>query len=132
MVLQDVDLLIDGDAQTVMTPTGEADQTMSEGGAWQGVGHDRLDVLFAFRAVVSMDGVFGDDRVQVFGQVLDQPGARAAAALQRPAAARTGLEAMFLVLIDPGRSGAAMARMSSAGAGTFAALSVCRVGVGLL
>ena len=44
MELQDVDELVDGDAQAVAAPTGEADQPMAEGGARQGVGHDRLDM----------------------------------------------------------------------------------------
>jgi len=129
--LQDVDELVERDAQAVVAPTGEAHQPVAKGGIGQGVRHDRLDVLLALRAIVAVNRMLGDDRLQVLGQVFDEPRAAAPAALQRSAAARANLQAMLSVFVDPRRRGAMVAGMAIAGAGAFAASATGRRGVGL-
>ena len=127
VILQDVDELIDGDAQAVVAPAREADQPVAEGGVGQRVGHDRLDVLLARRAVVAVKRVLGNLRLEVLGQVFDDACTGALAALQRSAAARTDLQAMFFPGVDPRRRGSAVAGMALAGARAFAASPAGRV-----
>src|SRR5205814_2912739 len=71
--------------------------------ARQGIEHFRLDLFFARRAVVAMNRVFGDDRLDDFGNVFDDAGPHLFATLQGPAAIGTNIETMFDVLIDLGR-----------------------------
>lgn len=73
---------------------------VAESGVGQGVGHDRLDVLFAGRAVVAMDGVLDGLGGDVGRDVDDDAGAGAVAPLHRPAAARADIDTVFLAAVD--------------------------------
>ncbi len=82
-----------------------------------GVRHRRLDVLLALGAIVALNRVFGDQRLNLMWDVFDDPRPRTAAALQLPFAMRAAFQAVRLVLVDPGRRGAPSARMALASAG---------------
>ncbi len=51
MIRENVDDLIDGQAQTVVEPAGQGDQVMPEHGPGHGMGDDRLDVPLALRGL---------------------------------------------------------------------------------
>jgi len=60
-----------------------------------------LDVLFALRAVIAVDGVLGDDGRDPLGDVRDRAGA--GAALDLAAAVGAVREAVFDAAVDRGR-----------------------------
>jgi len=78
---EDLADLLDRHAQRVMHPTAQGHHAMAQGGLGQGIGHGRLDVLPAGRAIVPVNGVFGENGAEVFKDVLDGSGSGAGAAL---------------------------------------------------
>ena len=73
VIPQNVHDLVDRQAESVVEPTGQRDDTMSQRRLGHRIGHHRLDVLLALGAVVAMNRVFGDDRLDLFGDVFDDP-----------------------------------------------------------
>lgn len=72
---------------------------LSSGAPWS----DRVDVFLAARAVIAVDRLRGDLRLEVLGQVLDQPRAGSIAALQRAAATRADFAPVGAALVDARR-----------------------------
>ena len=101
VIAKDVNDVVDGDAKPIVKPTGQRDQVMPERRAGQRIGHDRLDVLLALRAVVAMDHVLGDDRLDFRGDVFDHARTCSPAALELSAATGTTLQTMGFLLVDP-------------------------------
>ena len=85
----------------------------------QGVGDDRLDGLLAMRAPVAMNGVLGDDRSDLLGNVLGDPSACLIGPGQRSVTLGTGFEAMIDASIRFGR-GPPRTGVSGLATGTFA------------
>jgi len=74
---------------------------MPERSAGHRVRNHRLDVFLALGAVVAMDRVLGDDRLNLFGDVFDGSRTLVRTALQRPATTGAAFQTMGLLLIDP-------------------------------
>jgi hypothetical protein len=110
-------------------PAGQRDDVMTERRLGHGVRHDRFDVFFAFRTVVPVDRVFGDHRLNVFGDVFDDPGARSRAALQRAAAVGTALQSMRFTPVDALRGRTPRPRVSRLGTRLFAFFRRGRFGI---
>ena len=87
---EDLTGLFDRQAQPVVKVAGEGDDVVAQRGVRQRVGDDLLDVFFAVLAVVAVDRVLGDDRLDVLRNVFDDAGAGASAALQLAAATGAG------------------------------------------
>jgi hypothetical protein len=84
---------------------------------------------FLHFAVVAVDGVLGNHRLDVLGNVFDDTPAFAVAALHRTVTVRTAFEAMFDTPVNPGRLGPTSAGMSLPGPLAFAALGGVWLGV---
>ena len=66
-----------------MKPGREHQRAIAERGTGQSIGDDRLNGLLAVRAPVAMDGVLGDDRGDLLGNILGDPSPRLIGASQR-------------------------------------------------
>jgi len=85
-------------------------------------------VLLAIRAVIAVDGVLGDHRLDLFRNVLDHPRPRSSAALQWALAVRTTIEAMRSPFVDPHGSLATNALVADTSAGLLAATFLLCIG----
>lgn len=80
-------------------------QQVAQGRPGQSVGHHRFDVLAATRAVVAMDHEFADHRLDVFGNIFDEPRTGTLATLQVAAAIGAAHGLMLHGLINQFRPG---------------------------
>jgi len=78
-------------------------------------------VFLAIWAVIAVDGVLGDHRLDLFRNVFDHPRPRSSAALQLALTVRTTLEAMRFPLVDSHGLLATNALVADAGTGFLAA-----------
>ena len=78
-----------------MEPAGQRDDVMAQRGVGHRIGHHRLNVLPARGAVVAVDRVLSDHRLDLLGNVFNDALARPFASLQLPAAAGADREAML-------------------------------------
>ena len=129
VIRENLDDLRNRDAQSVVKPTGQTDDVVSQGRPGHGVGHDGFDVFFAIGAIIAVEGVFGDHRGDLFGNVLDDPRATAGATLQSSAAIGTAFQSMLAVFVDALRCGASRPGMSLLGSRLFASCGRGRFGI---
>jgi hypothetical protein len=85
--------------------------------------------FFAVRAVIPVDRVFRDHRLDDFGDVFDDLRATALAALQLAAAVGTALQPMRLATIDLDRPFTTNTGVSRCGTGLLASCVPVRLGV---
>ena len=118
-----------GHTQAVMEPGGKTDKAVAQAGLGQGVRDYGLDVFLAMGTVISMDRVFGDFGLDILGDILDGSLPRTVTALQRAAAIRTDVTAMFFLTIDTFRRFSPSRWM--AGLGASLGLASVLVGLGI-
>ena len=115
MEVEDIDDLRQRGAQQIVQPGREDHDPQPDRRSGQGIGHDRLDGGVTAGAPVARDGVLGDDRGDVGGDVLDDPGPRGSTASDRPVALGAGLERVMLARVDPRRRRATSPRVTGPG-----------------
>ena len=114
--VEDLGDLARGGADAVVQKGREGDGAVAEGARRQGVGHDGLDLLFAARAPVAVDGVLGRLGVQVGGQIFDDAFAGTAGAFEFAAAVGAGGQLMVDLVVDALGNRADMAIVAGLGA----------------
>ena len=114
---QNVGDLPDRHAQPVVKPTGERDDVVAQRRIRHRIGHHRLDMLFAVRAIVAVDRVLRDDRRDRLGNVFDDARSCAVAPLQFARAARTDRKSVLDLRIDDIGRFASLADVADLGTG---------------
>ncbi len=87
-------------AQAVVQPCAQNQGPVAQGGVGDGLGHGRLDFLFAVRAPIPVDGMLGYFRFEILGDVFGIALTRLCAAVEFAAAIRARLRTMFDAPVD--------------------------------
>ena len=100
MIVENVHDLIDRYAQSIMEPGSQGIQMVAYRRMGQRIGHDGFHVFFALGTVVAVNGVLGDHRLNLFGNVFDDPGPTALTTLQSSVTVWTALQTVGFPFID--------------------------------
>ena len=126
MKVEHFDNLREGIAQGIVQPRAEDQHAIAQRRARQGRAHHGLDLLFAPGTPVAVDGMLGDYRLDVFGNVFGISGAGFLAEAQSPPTLRADLGPVFFATIDARRHLAAAAGMALLAPGLLLAARGCR------